>query len=166
MENRQLSSLVRVLQIISAAMIMGIVGFAIVTLLIVNWDKINTELLPLGLIALVTPLTSVAAAFVLPGIVLKQSAAQYAKANPKSELHSLMRASGQAATASSVVSLALAEGGALVALVIWMISGNLLGLLGAFLGLAMLVIKFPTYGKVEQRFADFRDEVKLQQRSS
>ncbi|MFM7561445.1 MAG: hypothetical protein ACKO81_00265 [Planctomycetota bacterium] len=66
MENRQLSSLVRVLQIISAAMIMGIVGFAIVTLLIVDWDKINTELSPLGIIALIGPLASCAAAFVLP----------------------------------------------------------------------------------------------------
>ena len=39
MENRQLSSLVRLLQIITAAMIMGILGFAIVTLLIVNWES-------------------------------------------------------------------------------------------------------------------------------
>jgi hypothetical protein len=165
MENHQLSNLVRVLQIISAAMIMGIVAVAITSLLIVNWDQVNTELLPLGLIALIGPLVSCGAAFVLPGIVFKQSAAQYANANPKPELQSLLRASGQAATTSSIVGLALAEGGALLALVIWMVSGNLLGLIGAFVGLALLVLKFPTAGKVEQRFADFREEVKLRQRS-
>ncbi|MFM7117483.1 MAG: hypothetical protein ACKO0N_12690, partial [Planctomycetota bacterium] len=130
MENRQLSSLVRVLQIISAAMIMGIVGFAIVTLLIVDWDKINTELSPLGIIALIGPLASCAAAFVLPGIFFKQSATQYASANPKSELHSLMQASGQAATTSSIVGSALAEGGAFMALLIWLVSSNLFGLIG------------------------------------
>lgn len=166
MENRELSNLVRVLQIISAAMIMGIVAVAITSLLIVNWEKINSELSPLGLFALIGPLVSCAAAFVLPGIVFKQSASQYASANPKPELHSLMRASGQAATTSSIVGLALAEGAALMALVIWMVSSNLLGLIGAFFGLAMVILKFPTYGKVEQRFADFREEVKLQQRSA
>lgn len=164
MENKQLSQLVRVLQLISATMILGIAGLAIVTLLFVNWDKINTELSPLGLIALIGPLVSCASALILPGIVLKQTAAQYAKANPKPELHSLMRASGQAATTSCIVSLALAEGGALMALVIWMISNNLLGLIGAFFGLAIIVLKFPTSGKVERRLADFREEVKLQQR--
>lgn len=166
MENSQLSKLVRVLQIVSALMILGIASFAIATLLIVNWEKINSELFPMGLLALMGTLFSCAAAFILPGIVFKQSAVQYAKANPKPELHSLMRASGQAVTVSSLVSLALAEGGALMALVIWMVSTNVLGLIGAFLGLALIVLKFPTYGRIEQRFADFREEVKQQQRGS
>ncbi|MFM7561444.1 MAG: hypothetical protein ACKO81_00260 [Planctomycetota bacterium] len=80
-------------------------------------------------------------------------------------MHSLMQASGQAATTSSIVGSALAEGGAFMALLIWLVSSNLFGLIGAFFGLAMLVLKFPTYGKVERQFADFREEVKLQQRS-
>lgn len=166
MENRQLSQLVRVLQIISAAMIMGIIGFAIVTLLIVDWEAINTELSPLGLLGLVMPVATGAAAFVVPGLVFKQAAAQYARANPKSELQSLMQASGQAASAKSIFGLALGEGGALIGLVTWLVSSNLLCLIGAFFGLAVVVLKFPTYGQVEQRFADFREEVKTLQRSS
>lgn len=164
MENNQLSTLVRTLQIIAGVMISGIAGFAIVTLAIVNWNQVNAELTPLGLVALVVALISCVAAFLVPKLVFKQAVNQYANTHPKSELHSLLRASGQAVMTSSFIGVALTEGGALCALLLWNVSGNLLGLIGAFFCLATAILKFPTYGKMEQRLADFREEVKLLKR--
>ena len=166
MENSQLAGLVRTLQIIAGALIMGVVMFAVVTLVLVNWEKVNIEFSPLGLVALIVPLVLSAVSVFIPGVVFKQAVSQFASRNPKPELHSLLRASGEAATARTIIGLALAEGGAMLSLIIWMISGNILGLIGAFIGLAALILKFPTYGKVEQQLADFREELKLQQRSA
>lgn len=165
MANPQLAGLVRTLQIIAGALIMGIAMFAVVTLVLVKWDKVNIEFSPLGLVALIVPLVlSVFSAFV-PGVIFKQAVTQFASRNPKPELQSLLRASGEAATVRTIIGLALAEGGGFLALIIWMISGNILGLIGAFICLAAMILKFPTYGKVEQQLADFRQELKLQQRS-
>lgn len=165
MENPQLAGLVRTLQIIAGALIMGIAMFAVVTLVLVNWDKVNIEFSPLGLVALIVPLVLIAFSAFVTGVIFKQAVTQFASRNPKPELPSLLRASGEAATVRTIVGLALAEGGGALALVIWMISGNILGLIGAFICLAAMILKFPTYGKVEQQLADFRQELKLQQRS-
>jgi len=164
MENRQLAGLVRTLQVVGGALIFGLASFALVTLLIVDWGKLNVELSQLGLIVLIASITSAVLAFILPGVIAKQAATQYASANPKPELNSLLHASGQAVSVRSIIGFALAEGGAFMALLVWMISGNVLGLIGAFLCLAVLILKFPTTGKIEQQMADFREEVKLQQR--
>jgi hypothetical protein len=61
--------------------------------------------------------------------------------------------------------MALREGGALLGLVVWLIESNVLGLVGALLGLGLMILTFPTSGKLEQKLADFRAEVKSQQRS-
>lgn len=166
MENSQLSSLVKILQIISAALIMGVIGFAVVTLLVVNWEKVSASLTPLGILALALPLVTGATSLILPGVIFKQAASTYARENPKPELASLLRASGAATTTQTIIGMALREGGALLGLVVWMVESNVLGLIGALIGLGLMILTFPTAGKVEQKLADFRAEVKAQQRSA
>jgi hypothetical protein len=164
MENSQLNSLVKTLQIISAALIMGVVMFAIVTLVISDWEKASASLTPLGILALAIPLVSGGMSLVLPGVIFKQAASSYAQKNPKPEMASLLRASGEAATTQTIIGMALREGGAILGVIVWMIESNVLGLIGAFIGLGLMILTFPTLGKVEQKLADFRAEVKAQQR--
>ena len=165
MENSQLKGLVKILQIISASLILGVLGFAVVTLLVVNWEKVSASLTPLGILALALPLVTGAMSLILPGVLFKQAARAYARENPKPEVASLLRASGTAATTETIVGMALREGGALLGLVVWLIESNVLGLVGALLGLGLMILTFPTSGKLEQKLADFRAEVKSQQRS-
>ena len=166
MENPQLTQLVRIIKIIGGALIMGVVIFAIVTFLIADWGKANAEFSPIGLAGLAFAVAACAASFYVPGVIFKQAAQQFAAANPKPEVQSLLQASGQAVTTSTIVRLALNEGGAFMALLVWMISGNIFGLVGAFFCLAAMILKFPTSERVEQQFADFRQELKQQQRGT
>lgn len=166
MENNQLNALVKVLQIISASLMAGVLFFAVVSLLMVDWAKVSIGLTPLGIAAVVVPLLTGIMSLVVPRILFRQAASAYARNNAKPEIASLMRASGSAATTQTVVGMAMREGGALVGLIVWLLDSNLLGLIGAFLGLALMILTFPTSGKLEQKLADFRDEVKTQRRDA
>ena len=166
MENKQLTALVKNLQIISAALIMGVLFFAVMTLLLVDWEHVSAKLTPLGLLALALPLVLGAISLFLPSMLFKQAASAYARENPKPEIASLLRASGVAATTQTIVGMSLREGGAFLGLAAWFLESNLLGLIGMFIGLGLMILTFPTYGKIEQKLADFREEVKSQQRNA
>jgi hypothetical protein len=162
----RLAALVRTLQIISAGLIAGLLGLAAVSLAIVDQESVTASPTPLGVLGIVAPAVGTLASYFLPRTVFKQSATAYAIKNPKPGLASMLKASGGAVTIDTILALALREGGAMLGLVVWLLEGNLLGLFGALIGLVPLILGFPTKAGVEQRLADFREQVKAIQRAA
>ncbi len=148
----------RVLQILVAALALGLLSFSAVVVGMVATGNAPTSsgapgaravgsastnqlLLVMGLLSLVCAV----AGFIMRGVMIAGFRRQLGPVATSSDPTSLLP---QFQTVT-ILRAALAEGPALLGTVIVMISGNWLGFLGSAFGLCMLAVVFPTRGRLE-----------------
>jgi hypothetical protein len=164
---RQRAAALRVLALAILVGAVTIIG-VFVALLYLGFDGKPILGVPAGvplvtLIGLLAGLSSVALSFVIPGQVRRAAAARLAAGRPVPAQPGDSPAAGLApAYASSlIVGMALAEGGAVMGAIFFLMEGHWLALLPAGLGILSLIWMFPSEaalrGWVEDQLAELPD---------
>ena len=155
----ELVRLVRQLQVIICALVMGTLTFHVVAFVIRATDDGQTPdagLPLLTLVAFLVAAVSVAMQFIVPNIVTtnvlrqsKSSAARSGTDQPSRSSDNIDRERlGQAFMAQTIIAGALLEGAAFMSLIAYLIQGNLLCVLLAVLLVMGIAVRFPTTSKV------------------
>lgn len=131
------------LQIITLALIMGPVVFAVV-ITVIRELKFEGDLLgnPLTLIAAVMGCSAIVLSFVLPAQILKGAL------NKAETIDEPWMA--QNFLTSGIIRLAVVEGAGMLNLVAWLIGGSIISPIVAALTILTMLIHFPTQSKVQQ----------------
>lgn len=164
-EDGSLDQRVLVMQIIMAALAMGVVSFMGIAIFIrFSQQQAPPEMPVLTYIALgYTPIALLLQA-ILPGMMAG------ARTQTPERLEGLAGKGDEVPAVGSlcaryqallIISLAIIEGAAFLALIAYLIDGNLLTLGAAVVLLAVLLAKFPTLGRVERWIEERREAMKL-----
>lgn len=164
-EDVSLDQRVRVMQIIVAAMALGIVSFMGITIFIrLSQQQAPPEMPVLTYIALgYTPIALVLQA-ILPGMMAA------ARSQTPERLEGLAGKGDEVPDVGSlcatyqtllIISMAIIEGAAFLALIAYLVDGNVLTLGAALVLLAVLLAKFPTVSRVERWIEERREAMKL-----
>jgi hypothetical protein len=138
-----LDAALRNLQIITLALIMGPVVFAVV-ITIIRELKFDGDLFgnPLTLIAAVMGCSAIVLSFVLPTQILKGAL------NKAETIDEPWMA--QNFLTSGIVRLAVVEGAGMLNLVAWLMAGSIISPIVAALTVLTMLVHFPTQSKVQQ----------------
>lgn len=132
----------RVLQIICAAMSMGLLTFGVIVAVIGDREP-PADLFanPLPLIGAVFGSICLAVSLFFPGFVTRQAVAKAVAIDDAWVT--------QHFTTTSIVGYALAEGGGLMNLVCWLVVGSLVNPIVAGVCLLAIIARFPTQGRLD-----------------
>ncbi|MBA4029834.1 MAG: hypothetical protein C0478_02815 [Planctomyces sp.] len=132
----------RVLQIICAAMSMGLLTFGVIVAVIGDAEP-PADLFadPLPLIGAIFGSVCLAASLFLPGVLTRQAVAKASAIDDAWIAQHLV--------STSIVGFALAEGGGLMNLVFWLLTGALVNPIIAGACLFAIIARFPTQGRLD-----------------
>ena len=156
------------LQIISAGILLAAVFFAVVIAWIVNWNEVTSAVPLMTLIAAGTALSLIMLSFVIPRVSSSTSIPAtaheltQAKRNVEDEL--TLQNFVQQLTVEQIIFSALIEGAIFLNLVVFLLDKSQVSLAVSGIGLAILILCFPTKGRLRNRIGDRMEAVRQEMR--
>ncbi len=151
------------LQIISAGILLGAVFFAAVIAWIVDWKEVTSAVPLMTLIGAGTALSLFMLSFVIPRVSASTSIPATAheltreKRNVDDEL--TIRNLVQQLTLEQIIFSSLIEGAIFLNLVVFMLDKSQVSLVVSGIGLAILILCFPTKGRILNRVGDRKEAI-------
>lgn len=157
----------RVMQIITTAMLAGIVLFLGVVLVLHQLGHFAEPALQPSLLSLIAAIQFIlifAAWLFLPGIILRQGVYRMARqvANPTGQIGRLLALK----QTTSIIACALMEFGAYLALIAYLMERQHYTLGIALACLLMIVVTFPTHNRLNRWLTDQQDRIDMLRRSA
>ena len=156
------------IQIISAGILMGAILFAVVIACIVNWKEVKPAVPLMTLIATGTGVSLFLLSMIIPRVSASTSipatAHQLTKNKQGVEDESTMQSIIQQLTVEQVIFSALLEGAIFLNLVVFMLDKSQVSLIVTGIGLAVLLIGFPTRTRLQNRLSDRMTSIKEEMR--
>lgn len=150
------------LMIIAGAMIMGCALFLAMTMFFVfsgqkpmNWEL--TE--PLTLVALAVLVPGIVMSFIVPQLVYR-GVLQNAKYSETDSIEETRQHSFQAIQTTTILKFAIIEGAVLLCLVAFLVTASWIPLVLAGLGIAILIARFPWPRNVQTEIEQFMEDAK------
>jgi MFS family permease len=159
---------VRTTQIISFALIMGVLIFGIIVSVIVPWKDVHSNFTIMAIVGLFAALSMTAFSAVLPRIIsssaAKANANEMRAADTKSFDEQGIKAIVNQVQSTNIVRMAMLEGAAFLNLVLFFVDKSVIGLVVAGICLLLLIIGFPTgnrlIGQIENQLDLVQDHLR------
>ena len=160
----------RVIQLTSAAILVGAVVFACMVMAIVDWDAITGNIKMMTLIGAVTGLCCFGLAFIAPRLANSSTthvAAQLLTKNARAEIDDakIIDAQLENFSSASVMFAAIVEAAVFLNLITFLLEQSTAALVIVGIGFVLLIFNFPLrsrmIGKLETGIQDIRREMQL-----
>ena len=156
------------IQIISAAILMGAVCFAVVIAFIVNWEELTTTVPLMTLIGAATGVSLLMLSFVAPRIAaantVQATAFQLAQKKRDVDDEQTLLELVQQLTVNQIIFSALIEGAIFLNLIVFMLDKSQVSLFVVGIGLVILILSFPTGTRIQNRLVDRMESIKAEMR--
>ena len=158
----------RAIQITSAGIVIGAVLFAAVIVSIVNWEEVTTDVPLMTLIGTVTGVSLFMLSFVVPRVAAASSvqatAHQLAQEKRSVDDGRTLLELAQQLTINQILFAALIEGAIFLNLIVFLLDKSQASLIVVAIGLAILILGFPTGSRIEKRLVNRMELIKDEMR--